>query len=214
MLVHFNHFKDFPHIQQVIADNQTAREAVAALDQLDADCVVKQFDPELLEYIESLDVPVAVMEDNIDLGYAVANGTESGVLLYVSPARISTRSAICTIKHELVHAKQYTDGRLRIEGGSIYWLGQQYVPVPIPMYSPITYKGRLQFILEFLEYYNQPWEAEANADIWDLLPDDPLFRIGAMLLKKHGCVWSPDIQADLGKLSEEEAKAVFNNWGQ
>lgn len=212
MLVHFSYFKDYPIYKKAISDNQAARDAVAVINSQPADYVVKRFDAELLELINSTNVPVCVLEDEMDIGLAVSNGSDHGIILYLSPDRVTNVDAIVTLKHELVHVKQYADGRLKVINDVVYWEGEQYTPIDIPKWSPINDIGRLQYIFEFLRYYNQPWEAEAQSGLWALKPHDLIFSIGTMLMAKHGRVWHPDMPAKLETLTEEDAAKILNGY--
>lgn len=55
---------------------------------------------------------------------------------------------LTTICHEMVHLKQYYDGKLRLDGTTFYWNGEYYSK-PIP-------------------YMDRPWEKEAFAKMYDI----------------------------------------------
>lgn len=66
--------------------------------------------------------------------------------IYIDPRR-TFKAVVTTLMHELVHAEQYKQGRLKSSGGAFFWNGQLQVPVD-PSVSVEAYK-------------NLPWEKEA-----------------------------------------------------
>lgn len=63
-----------------------------------------------------------------------------GFYLFIDP--LNKKQALTIISHEIVHMKQYLDGRFVYDDGSILWNGDTY-------------------LLDEINYDNRPWESEA-----------------------------------------------------
>lgn len=63
-----------------------------------------------------------------------------GFYLFIEP--LTRKQAITIISHEIVHMKQYLDGRFIYQDGTIIWNGDTY-------------------LLDEINYENRPWESEA-----------------------------------------------------
>lgn len=85
-----------------------------------------------------LDVDLTIEFDSLPKYHYGDCDYDEGEVFITIAKRLSTRDAIRTLFHELVHAKQYNDGRLGV-GSPQRWLG-----VPLEC-----------------EYLNSPWEIEA-----------------------------------------------------
>lgn len=95
---------------------------------------------------------------------------EPMIVIYIGSG-ISDRIIFATWQHEVTHAKQISDGRLKVDhiNNKMVWEGQSYDGVVIDHWSPIDKIGRLAQSMELMTYYAQPWEFEANEGLWDIL---------------------------------------------
>lgn len=161
--MHFNEvktsFEHFPEICNFVAATANGEEVMALLG------------PELAAEIEACEFKVCAMlsGDMNNMGFAVFHEEtmEAAILMYLNG--LTTEDLPAMLKHELVHCKQYESGRLRIVGNQIYWEGKPHKSYSLPSWEPINDEGRRQYLYEHMRYSSQPWEMEANADVWELV---------------------------------------------
>lgn len=92
---------------------------------------------------EGISILFRPIKENV-LGYYVNERTCAEI-----DFRCGTRNNVSlTICHELIHAEQYNEGRLKSDYNNFYWRGKKWL-------CP----GK---IISLNDYYKQPWEAEAN----------------------------------------------------
>lgn len=92
------------------------------------------------------------------------------IVIYIGSG-ISDKVIRATWKHEAVHAKQIREGRLEVDHikNKMIWEGVEYDGVVLDHWLPIDEVGELAYKLEYMRYYSQPWEFEANEGIWHIL---------------------------------------------
>lgn len=183
-------FEMFPEISNTVA--MTANN----------DVVCDLLGPNLCHEIEQSNIKVCAMMsgDVTNMGFALHDPItgDVGVLMYLNG--MSTYELSSMLKHELVHCKQFQEGRLLIDGSDVYWNGKLHPTYPLPTYAPISTEGKRMYFVDIMKYNSQPWELEANRDVWSEI---------------FGDAWDMDIVTSWARdVSPEDAEAFIISGGK
>lgn len=152
--------------------------------------------PKAYKMIAESDVPVAISlyeEFTPEMGenpsqFACMEARHDGTaqIRLIFPKRVSERWLLCFFQHELVHAQDLRDGRYTLTGlHTVQWDGVEHDLMAPPM--PKWIKPWAQYVKDTIylaKYASQPWEARANAHMWDIV--SPGF---GKLVSRYGTPW-------------------------
>lgn len=146
---------------------------------------------DFLNDVQHLDIPVAFIDGTEVLPRCSALGVTTTFLGTNEPAIVMylTRNAPQHIingvfVHEYRHATQYRQGRLRIEGDDLYWLGVKTPNLPVRV-ERNRYAAAME-VIDKLRYMAQPWEFEADHMVRNCTLPDMVFH---RLIKRYGTTW-------------------------
>lgn len=106
-----------------------------------------------------------------------------------------------TIEHEMVHVRQFMEGKLRITDNGVTWNGMLY---PETRFLPCMKVGIGETdpgddLIETLRYFSQPWEREANEHCWEIVFEYKAGTIREVLGLNNGILWCEDWDRNLFK---------------
>ena len=146
---------------------------------------------DFLDDVQNLDIPVAFIDgtDSLPAGTAVGIPTtflgtrDPAIVMYVS--RSTPQHMLNGILvHEYRHATQFRQGRLRIEGNDLYWLGVKTPSLPIKVERKRMVVA--MEVIDKLQYMAQPWEFEADHMVRNCSLPGMVFH---RLIKRYGTTW-------------------------